>query len=202
MKLNEAITKAQGNGFVYLDKNFTPAEVANILSQLPPSATPVSLLPKSSPSNQTPFSISFLLQCYIRCLGRSNHFVLNNNDPVRLLKTLIMFYRQFRNVDLKQLVPHSVSVEMTLLMSMPSDLEPLMEEAVKNGVEDEDALEDAVVKILQYRIMFGHCIGKEYNYAPAVITGFKPIVDQLFDSVPKETQEQPKVVEKPQVVVA
>lgn len=58
-------------------------------------------------------------------------------------------------MDLKSLVKNSISVEMTLLMSMPSDLEPLMEQAVKFGVEDEDSIEDAVVKIQQYRMMFG-----------------------------------------------
>jgi len=152
------------------------------LNVLPQTVTPVSLLPKSSPSNQTPFSISFLLQCYTRCLGRSNHIVLNNDDPVRLLKTLIIYYRQFKNIDLKQLVLNSVSVEMTLLMSMPADLEPLMEAAIKNGLEDEDAIEDAVVKILQYRMMFGNGIG-ELSFEPTIITGFKQIVDPIFEAL-------------------
>ena len=101
---------------------------------------------------------------------------------MRLLKTLIIYYRQFKNVELKQLVAHSVSVEMTLLMSMPADLEPLMEEAVKNGLEDEDAIEDAVVKILQYRSMFGIGIG-ELSFEPTIITGFKQVVDPIFESV-------------------
>lgn len=40
-------------------------------------------------------------------------------------------------------------------MSMPSDLETLMEDAVEIGLEDEDVIEDAVFKIDQYRMMFG-----------------------------------------------
>jgi len=39
------------------------------------------------------------------------------------MKTLITYYRQFKNVDIKQLLPNHLSVEMTLLMSMPNDLE-------------------------------------------------------------------------------
>jgi len=79
---------------------------------------------------------------------------------------------------------------MTLLMSMPADLEPLMEKAVKNGLEDEDAIEDAVVKILQYRILFGLGV-KELDFEPTIINGFKQIVDPIFEALAKVSEEKP-----------
>jgi hypothetical protein len=38
---------------------------------------------------------------------------------------------------------------------MPSDLEKLIADSVKAGVDDEEALEDAVMKIQEYRTLFG-----------------------------------------------
>lgn len=87
------------------------------------------------------------------------------------MKTLITYYRQFKNVDIKQLLPNHLSVEMTLLMSMPNDLEQLVNQAVNNGLEDEDCLEDAYVKIQSYRMMFGitSAFKQNLSFEPSII---------------------------------
>jgi len=38
---------------------------------------------------------------------------------------------------------------------MPSDLEKLLADSIKSGVDNEEALEDAVMKIQEYRTLFG-----------------------------------------------
>lgn len=53
------------------------------------------------------------------------------------------------------MVKDFVQIEMTTAARLPSDLECIMEEAVSSGVANEDALEDCVSKIEQYRMLFG-----------------------------------------------
>lgn len=38
---------------------------------------------------------------------------------------------------------------------LPADLEYIMAEAVRSGLENEDAIEDAAIKIEMYRKLFG-----------------------------------------------
>lgn len=116
---------------------------------------PVSVIPTTSGYEQYPFSMSFLLQCYCRCLGRDNHPTMSNEDPLTLFKIFILFYSQFKGVQLKSLVEDFIQVEMTTAARLPTDLEFIMAEAVSSGLEFEDALEDAVSKIEQYRQLFG-----------------------------------------------
>ncbi len=118
-------------------------------------ATPLAVLPMTSGYEKYPFSLSFLLQCYCRCLSRDGHLTLSNADPVQLLKILVLFYEQFKGVQLKSLVKNFVQIEMTTAARLPSDLECIMEEAVSSEVASEDALEDCVSKIEQYRMLFG-----------------------------------------------
>ena len=40
-----------------------------------------------------PFSLSFLIQCYTRCLDRDGHITMKNDDPIRLAKLLIIFFQ-------------------------------------------------------------------------------------------------------------
>lgn len=44
-----------------------------------------------------------------------------------------------------------IQVEMTTPARLPIDLEYIMAEAIEMGLENEDALEDAVMKIENYR---------------------------------------------------
>lgn len=64
-----------------------------------------------------------------------------------MFKIFILFYSQFKGVQLKSLVQDYIQVEMTTAARLPNDLEYIMSEAVSSGLENEDALEDAVLKI-------------------------------------------------------
>lgn len=76
---------------------------------------------------------------------------MDNRDPLRLFKIMILFYSQFKGIQLKGLVKDFIQVEMTTAARLPVDLEYIMAEAVQMGLENEDALEDAVMKIEMYR---------------------------------------------------
>jgi len=39
---------------------------------------PIGVIPTSNGYEQFPFSLSFILQCYCRCLNRSGHMVMDN----------------------------------------------------------------------------------------------------------------------------
>ena len=68
---------------------------------------------------------------------------------------------------------------MTSQMQMPSDLEALVAESVKAGVEDEEALEDAVMKIQEYRTLFGLGLCPE-TQTPRDIQGLKTLCEPFF----------------------
>ncbi len=84
---------------IFLDKNFTPGELTTVKAQIEElQAKQLALLPLTSGYESYPFSLSYLLQCYCRCLSRDDHLTLSNKDPVRLLQILILFYQQFKGV--------------------------------------------------------------------------------------------------------
>ncbi len=58
-------------------------------------------------------------------------------------------------MQLKSLVKDFIQVELTTVARLPIDLENIMAVAVSQGLKDEDALEDAVMKIEMYRKLFG-----------------------------------------------
>ena len=86
----------------------------------------VGIVPKTSGYDKYPFSLSFLLQCYTRCLSRVGHPIFNSQDPLRLLKILVPLYKQYANVELRALVPETVRVELTTVARLPQDLEKLL----------------------------------------------------------------------------
>jgi hypothetical protein len=69
---------------------------------------------------------------------------MDSFDPVRIFKIMILFYNQFKGIELKALVKDFIQVEMTTTCRLPKDLEYIMAEAVEMGLENEDAIEDAV----------------------------------------------------------
>lgn len=139
---------------------------------------PVSVIPTTSGYEQYPFSLSFLLQCYCRCLGRDNHPTMSNEDPLTLFKIFILFYSQFKGKQLKSLVEDYIQVEMTTAARLPTDLEFIMAEAVSSGLEFEDALEDAVSKIEQYRQLFG--TGQTSGSNRNDFSNLNKIIDQVM----------------------
>jgi len=85
---------------VYLDKHFFPRDLQQTIKLLDaqPEVKIVTVLPKTSGYENYPFSLSFLLQCYCRCLSREDHPnpALRNDDDFRLMKTLLVYLNQFK----------------------------------------------------------------------------------------------------------
>lgn len=59
---------------------------------------------------------------------------MSNQDPYRLLSILILFYNQFKNVQLTSMIKDYIHVEMTTAARLPADLENILDEAVTSGV--------------------------------------------------------------------
>ena len=110
-QLNEALTrmsktKTQDLQMIYLDKNYPPAEIKITLEAINDHAAnenaiirKVALVPHMAEINSCkdfPFSINFLVQCYIRCLERQGHLTMSNENPERLAKILVLFFQQFK----------------------------------------------------------------------------------------------------------
>jgi len=110
-----------------LDKNFPPGELHSTLALVQKlNVKPVSVIPTTSGYEQYPFSLSFLLQCYCRCMSRDGHLTMDNSDPERLFKIFILFFNQFKGVHLKSLVKDFIQVEVTTAARLPVDLEYIM----------------------------------------------------------------------------
>jgi hypothetical protein len=45
-----------------------------------------------------PFSLSFLLQCFLRCLDRSDHETLTNTDPSLLARVQLSFFKAYKEL--------------------------------------------------------------------------------------------------------
>lgn len=45
-----------------------------------------------------PFSLSFLLQCFLRCLDRSDHETLTNSDPNLLARVQVSFFKAYKGL--------------------------------------------------------------------------------------------------------
>jgi hypothetical protein len=83
-------------------------------------------------------------------------------------------------VQLKSLVKDFIQVEMTTVARLPIDLENIMAEAVSQGLKDEDAIEDAVMKIEMYRKLFGAAsapVGVSISHG---MSGLNKFVDNLL----------------------
>lgn len=45
-----------------------------------------------------PFSLSFLFQCFIRCLDRNDHETLTNSDPSLLARVQVSFFKAYKGL--------------------------------------------------------------------------------------------------------
>lgn len=45
-----------------------------------------------------PFSLSYLLQCFLRCLDRSDHETLTNSDPNLLARVQVSFFKAYKGL--------------------------------------------------------------------------------------------------------
>lgn len=95
-RLNEKLlqlSKKKSNELqmIYLDKNYPPLEIKITLDAIneheanqSAQIRRVALVPDMAvePDLQDfPFSMNFLVQCYIRCLEREDHLTIQNEDP-------------------------------------------------------------------------------------------------------------------------
>jgi hypothetical protein len=49
-----------------------------------------------------PFSLSFLLQCFLRCLDRTEHETLTNTDPNLLARVQVSFFKAYKGLRFEQ----------------------------------------------------------------------------------------------------
>lgn len=49
-----------------------------------------------------PFSVTFLFQCFLRCLDRDNHETLSNEDPSKLARIQLMFFKLYQGLRFDQ----------------------------------------------------------------------------------------------------
>lgn len=69
---------------------------------------------------------------------------MDNEQPLRMLKILILFCNQFKGFQLTTLVKDFIQVELTYAGRIPQELEDLLVESISYGLEDEEILEDTV----------------------------------------------------------
>jgi hypothetical protein len=110
-QINESLSNAVGHStidyhVIALDKNYLPEHIGKtvdtidkIYSELRAKDTQllkVGLIPDIlSPAKDMPFSLHFVVECYLRALRRKDHEYLVNPDPDFLARLIFMFYKAF-----------------------------------------------------------------------------------------------------------
>ena len=100
--------KAQDLQVIYLDKNFPPEQINVTIASINAHARgsevqvkKVALVPQiETRYKDYPFSLTFLIQCFNRCLERNGHLTMPNDDPCRLAKLIILFFQAFNGTKL------------------------------------------------------------------------------------------------------
>lgn len=91
---------------IALDKNYLPDHIGKTIdsidklySDLKAKGTQllkVGLIPDIlKPAKDLPFSLHFVVECYLRALRRRDHEYLINPDPDFLARLIFMFYKAF-----------------------------------------------------------------------------------------------------------
>jgi hypothetical protein len=91
---------------IALDKNYLPDHIGKtvdsidkVYSELKAKDTQllkVGLIPDIlNPAKDMPFSLHFVVECYLRALRRKDHEYLVNPDPDFLARLIFMFYKAF-----------------------------------------------------------------------------------------------------------
>jgi hypothetical protein len=89
---------------IYLDKNHPPNTIGKTIDEINSyydsiknknvKFVKLALIPEILNSyNEYPFSLTYLVQCYIRCLTRDTHETLKNEDPYHLASVLFKFFK-------------------------------------------------------------------------------------------------------------
>jgi hypothetical protein len=144
VQLQEKLTRASKDKnahYIFLDKNFPPAEQVQTLNAIQAFEASgvkihkIALVPQIKKSFQDyPFSLTFFLQCYLRCLNRKGHLTISNDDPERIVKILVLFFKQFKDVRfdsslLKKGFDQVMQANLTVedeLFQLPGNIEKLV----------------------------------------------------------------------------
>ena len=209
MELQEKLTRASKDKnahYIFLDKNFPPGEQVQLLTAIKAfeangvEINKIAVVPKIKRRFQDyPFSLTFFLQCYLRCLGRKGHLTISNEDPERIVKILTLFFKQFKEVKLDnsllrsgfdQVMPISLTVEDELFQ-LPSQIEKLASQIIDKGLPDSEPQIASFCKTVDvYRQVFGLA-------QPSSSDNGSELAHQLADLLKAPAQEKAEV-QKPQ----
>ncbi len=174
VELQEKIMRASKDKnahYIFLDKNFPPAEQVQTLSAIKAfeengyKINKIAVVPKIKKRFQDyPFSLAFFLQCYLRCLNRKGHLTISSNDPERIVKILVLFFKQFKDVHFDdsllqkgfdQIMPVNFTIEDELFQ-LPANIDKLASQIIDKGLPDSETLISNFCKTVDvYRQIFG-----------------------------------------------
>lgn len=161
---------------IYLDKNYPPAEIKITLEAINEHAANknasirrVALVPhieRNKDCPDFPFSMNFLVQCFIRCLKREGHLTIQNDDPDRLAKILVLFFQQFKGTQFNDSFTEDlgfdnlIKVRFTMEhedLELPPKLKKILKQAINSqSVAEVDSHIEEVVRLINlYRSLFG-----------------------------------------------
>ena len=88
---------------IFLDKNHIPNIISKTIDTInkytntkKARVLKLALVPEiANPHHDYPFSLSFLVQCYLRALERNVHETLTNEDPNLLARVQFFFFKQY-----------------------------------------------------------------------------------------------------------
>lgn len=98
---------------IVLDKNHPPQALASTVENINKFVNgyrgsktfdlfKVAMVPQMAGTNTLyqdyPFSLSFLVQCFLRCLDRSDHETLTNEDPSLLARVQVSFFKAYKGL--------------------------------------------------------------------------------------------------------
>ena len=120
----------------------------------------VAVLPELSQEFESvPFSLNFILKCYLRVIARTDHATFNGEDPVEAAGILFGFMKAFRNFKKSQLAgvdqieTFDFVGEQTLKITFPQDLR----DAVSDCFSGSDGQIKKFVELIEaYREFWGN----------------------------------------------
>ena len=120
----------------------------------------VAVLPELSQEFESvPFSLNFILKCYLRVLARRDHATFNGEDPVEAAGILFGFMKAFRNFKKSQLAgvdqieTFDFVGEQALRITFPQDLRDAVSDCFRGG---DGQIKKFVELIEAYREFWGN----------------------------------------------
>ena len=177
---------------IYLDKNYPPAEIKITIEAIKEQAKRlnadikrVALVPQTSAQLDYPFSLNYLVQCYVRCLERSGHITMSNEHPERLAKILVLFCQQFkgftfdesfeREFGFDSMIKANFTMEEHQDVQLPRNIEATLKECLNSpDTKQLDSPIEEFCRLMQlYRTFFaGGCTGQSSDANASKIASF------------------------------